>query len=97
MEALIRHKKISIVTAYKAELESLSNRLRSLSEKYKLSYFLSGLRDEISLQVRMLNPVNLNAAFGLAKIQENIFGCLEALSGLLSRLQSIMAIEVVRK
>ena len=32
--------------------------------------FLSGLRDEIRLPIRMLNPQNLSAAFGLAKIQE---------------------------
>ena len=32
--------------------------------------FLSGIRDEIRLIVWMLNPKNLSAAFGLAKIQE---------------------------
>lgn len=36
----------------------------------KLSCFLSGLRDEIRLPIRMLNPANLDDAFGLAKIQE---------------------------
>ena len=37
---------------------------------HKLSCFLSGLKDEICLPVRMLSPQSLNAAFGLAKIQE---------------------------
>jgi hypothetical protein len=31
---------------------------------------LSGLKDEIRLPLRMLNPVTLAAAFGLAKLQE---------------------------
>jgi hypothetical protein len=44
--------------------------LKGLSEKYKLSCFLSGLRDDIRLPLRMLKPQDLNEAFGLAKIQE---------------------------
>lgn len=36
----------------------------------QLSYFLSGLKDEIRLPVRMFNPPNLITAYGLAKIQE---------------------------
>jgi hypothetical protein len=66
MKSLTRQRQTSTVAAYKA----LSNRLRGLSERHKLSYFLSGLKDEIRLHVRMLNPHSLNAAFNLAKIQE---------------------------
>ena len=35
-----------------------------------LAIFLSGLKDEIRLPVRMLVPKSLNEAFGLARIQE---------------------------
>lgn len=49
---------------------SLSNRLKGLSKKHKLSFFLSGLKDEIRLPITMLNPINLSVAFGLIKIQE---------------------------
>ena len=35
-----------------------------------MSCFLSGLKDEIRLPIRMLVPKTLNEAFGLAKIQE---------------------------
>ncbi|KAF5477456.1 hypothetical protein F2P56_004096 [Juglans regia] len=70
MESLTRLKQVSTVNDYKSEFEILSNRIRGLSEKNKLSCFLSGLRDEIRLPVRMLNPLSLNDAFGLAKIQE---------------------------
>ena len=31
---------------------------------------MNGLKDEIKLPIKMLNPQNLNATFGLAKIQE---------------------------
>ncbi|KAF5462079.1 hypothetical protein F2P56_018118 [Juglans regia] len=70
MESLTRLKQVSSVASYKAQFEALSNRLKGLSEKHKLSCFMSGLKDEVRLPVKMLNPINLNAAFGLAKIQE---------------------------
>ncbi|XP_041025452.1 uncharacterized protein LOC121265848 [Juglans microcarpa x Juglans regia] len=70
MEALTRLKQVSSVAVYKAQFETLSNRLKGLSEKHKLSCLMSGLKDEVRLPIRMLNPINLNAAFGLAKIQE---------------------------
>ena len=54
----------------KGQFEALSNRIRDLLENHKLSCFLSGLKDEVSLSVKMLNPKNLNEAFSLAKIQE---------------------------
>lgn len=37
---------------------------------HKLSCFLRGLKDEICLPIWMLNPINLNAIYGLEKIQE---------------------------
>lgn len=70
MEALTRLKQTTTVAAYKSQFESLSNRLRGLSDHHKLSCFLSGLKDEIRLPIRMFYPINLGAAFGLAKIQE---------------------------
>ncbi|XP_035543593.1 uncharacterized protein LOC118347680 [Juglans regia] len=70
MEQLTRLRQVGSVEEYKAQFESLSNRLRGLSEQYKLSCFLSGLRDDIRLTVRMFNPHNLLLTYGLAKIQE---------------------------
>ncbi|KAL6316337.1 hypothetical protein AAG906_017972 [Vitis piasezkii] len=70
MEALIRLKQTSTVEDYKSQFEALSNQLRGLAESYKLSCFLSGLREDIRFMVRMLNPSNLHIAFGLAKMQE---------------------------
>ena len=68
MEALTRLKQTSTVIAYKGNLEIFSNRIFGLSESHKLSCFLSDLKDEIRLPVRMLVPKTLNEAFGLAKI-----------------------------
>jgi hypothetical protein len=70
MESLTRLRQTHSVAAYKAQFEALSNRLRGLTKPYKLSYFLSGLKDDIRLPVRMLAPTSLGQAFGLAKIQE---------------------------
>ncbi|XP_018843425.2 uncharacterized protein LOC109007962 [Juglans regia] len=70
IEALTRLKQVHSVTAYKTEFELLSNCIKGISKRNKLSCFLSGLKDEIRLPIRMLNPSSLNDAFGLAKIQE---------------------------
>ena len=70
MEALIKLMQISTVAVYKVDFETLSNRIKGLSPMHKLSCFLSGLKDEIQLPIRMLTPQSLNAAYGLAKIQE---------------------------
>jgi len=70
MEAITRLRQTSTVTLYKTQFEVLSNRLKNLSEKYKLSCFLSGLKDDIRLPLRLLDPQNLNKAFAMAKIQE---------------------------
>ena len=68
MEALTKLRQVNSVSSYKAPFEALSNRIKELFEKHKLSCFLSGLRDEILLPIKMFNPQNLNSAFGLAKI-----------------------------
>jgi len=69
-DPLARLRQVSSVAIYDGQFKALSNRINEISEKHKLSCFLSGLKDEIRLPVRMLNPQNLNTAFGLAKIQE---------------------------
>lgn len=57
MEALKRFKQTSTMVTYKAHYESISNRLKRILEKYKLDCFLSDLKDEIRLSIRMLNPL----------------------------------------
>lgn len=55
---------------YKTWFEFLSNKLRGRSDCYKLSCFLSRLRDEIRPPMRMFNPSTLTIAYSLAKIQK---------------------------
>lgn len=56
METLTRLKQHSTVAVYKSQFEVISNRLKGLSESHKSSMFLSGLRDDIRLPMRMLHP-----------------------------------------
>ena len=82
MEALTRLRQTSTVALYKGEFEALANQIKGLSPQHKLSYFLSGSKDEVRLPVRMLNPPSLIAAFGLAKIQEEyLLGCKRSYKG----------------
>lgn len=68
LESLIRLKQISTVEEYRSKFEALFNWLQGLSESYKLSYFLSGLKNDIQLPVRMFNPNNLLSTYSLVKI-----------------------------
>jgi hypothetical protein len=70
LEALMRLRQSSSVAEYTSQFEALSNRLGGNSEKNRLSCFLSVLKDDIRLSVRLLNLANLVAAFDLAKLQE---------------------------
>ena len=68
MENLTKLKQTTTLAIYKSQFEMLRNRVKNLRESHKLSCFLSGLRDEIRLAVRMQNPRTLSAAFSLGKI-----------------------------
>lgn len=43
METLIRLKQVGSMSTYKGEFEALSNLIKELSKKHRLSCFLSGL------------------------------------------------------
>ncbi|KAF5471969.1 hypothetical protein F2P56_008726 [Juglans regia] len=70
MEALTKLRQTTSVSLYTSQFEALTNRLKGLSERHKLSCFISGLKDEIRIPIKMFNPPNLGSAFGLAKLQE---------------------------
>ena len=72
MKALTKLRQVSSVAQYKRQFEALSNRIKELPDKHKLSCFLSGLKDEIRLPVNMFKPPNLSSTFGLAKIQDGV-------------------------
>jgi hypothetical protein len=68
MELLTKLKHTNSVIAYKCQFESLRNRIRNLSNMYKLSCFMSRLKDEVRLAVKMQGPRTLGEAYALAKI-----------------------------
>jgi hypothetical protein len=70
METLTKLRHTQSVAAYKSQFEALSNRIRNLSEHHKLSCFISGLRDDVRLAVKMQGPRGLGEAYALARIQE---------------------------
>ncbi|KAF5443056.1 hypothetical protein F2P56_035649 [Juglans regia] len=47
MEALTRLRQTTSVSLYTSQFEALSNRLKGLSDKHKMSCFISGLKDDI--------------------------------------------------
>ena len=49
-----------------------------LDEKHSISLFLGGLKDEISLQVRMFTLTNLTDVFHMAKLQEQTLVALKS-------------------
>ena len=56
METLTWLRQTSLVAMYKDQFEVLPKRIKGLSSSHNLSCLLSGLKDEIRLLVRMLNP-----------------------------------------
>ncbi|EEF52231.1 conserved hypothetical protein [Ricinus communis] len=55
---------------YLEAFDSLSHKV-TLPEDYSLNFFLSGLKDEIRIPVRMLGPKSLQQAYALARMQES--------------------------
>ncbi|KAB5524458.1 hypothetical protein DKX38_022207 [Salix brachista] len=55
------------VEEYQSAFEILSNKITDLSEEFRISTFLSGLRDELRIIVTMFRPNTLSAAFGERK------------------------------
>lgn len=68
--AFTKLKQIKSVEEYQTDFENLSNKVKGITEEFRISTFISGLKDELKLMVTMFKPNTLSAAFGLAKLQE---------------------------
>ena len=70
----IKLQQVSTVNAYQEKFESLKplvlSKNKGLSEEFFVDSFLSGLKDEIRLTIKMFNPKTLNHAYSLARLQE---------------------------
>nr|CAD1837126.1 unnamed protein product [Ananas comosus var. bracteatus] len=62
-------RQIGSVLEYQDKFDALLNRVE-LSEEYAVSCFISGLKDEIQIPIRMFQPRTLQRALSLAKLQE---------------------------
>ncbi|GKD31650.1 gypsy/ty3 retroelement polyprotein [Tanacetum coccineum] len=60
---------VQILRLYQEQFEALMNKVK-LSEAYPVSLFIGGLKDEISMSVRMFKPNTLTDVYCFAKIQE---------------------------
>ncbi|KAG2679678.1 hypothetical protein I3760_11G062100 [Carya illinoinensis] len=68
--AFTKLRQTTTVEEYQTEFEVLSNRISGLTEDFRISTFISGLRDDLKIMVTMLKPNTISVAFGLAKLQE---------------------------
>ncbi|GJX58414.1 reverse transcriptase [Tanacetum coccineum] len=59
---------VQIVKLYQEQFDALMNKVE-LSEAYAVSLFIGGLKDEISMLVRMFKPNTLTDVYCLAKMQ----------------------------
>nr|CAD1821649.1 unnamed protein product [Ananas comosus var. bracteatus] len=62
-------RQLGSVLEYQDKFDTLLNRVE-LSEEYAVSCFLSGLKDEIQIPIRMFQPRTLQRVLSLAKLQE---------------------------
>ena len=69
-EALSRLKQTTSVTAYQESFEKLSHKVDHLPEKFLVGNFISGLKDEIRLDVRVKQPKNLSEAISVSHLIE---------------------------
>ncbi|XP_020105551.1 uncharacterized protein LOC109722075 [Ananas comosus] len=69
MAELKNLKQTGTVMEYQDKFDTLLNRVE-LSEEYAVSCFLSGLKEEIQIPIRMFQPRTLQRALSLAKLQE---------------------------
>lgn len=70
LEALTRLKQISTVSVYQEEFEKLSHCVEDLSEKFLIGCFVTGLKDDIKLNVKIKQPRSLADAIGVARLVE---------------------------
>ncbi|KAG5561283.1 hypothetical protein RHGRI_004344 [Rhododendron griersonianum] len=67
---LTKLRQVSTVRVYQERFEELGSRTTGLTEEFIVSFFVSGLKEEIKAGVQMFQPSNISQAIGLARLQE---------------------------
>lgn len=60
--AFTKLRQTTTVEEYQTEFEVLSNKIKGLTEEFRISTFISGLKDELKIMVTMFKPNTLLAA-----------------------------------
>ena len=69
--ALTKLRQITIIKEYHNKFEKLANHNEGLDDAFFTSCFISGLKEEIRLEVKMFNPKTMMDAIALAKLTED--------------------------
>lgn len=64
---------MTMVREYQIEFEKLANHIEGLDEAFFHIYFISGLKEEIQVEVKIFNPRNMITTIGLAKLAKDKF------------------------
>lgn len=70
VEAFTKLQQTSTMDGYQSQYEVLSNRIPGLTEEFRVSNFISGLKEEVRIMVTMLKLIALPTVFELARLQE---------------------------
>lgn len=71
IETFTKLRQTSMVEECQTKFEILSNKIKGFTEKFRINTFISSLRDDLKIMVRMLKPNTISIAFRLAKLQED--------------------------
>ena len=69
--ALTKLHQTIIVKEYQNQFEKLANHIEGLDDAFFTSCFISGLKEEIRLEVKMFNPKTMMDAIALAKLAKD--------------------------
>jgi hypothetical protein len=69
-EALAKLQQVGSIREYQTEFEKLATQVSGLSEPFLISCFISGLKEDLRLNVKMFRPTSLTSTIGLARLQE---------------------------
>jgi hypothetical protein len=69
-EALSRLRQTTTIAAYQEEFEKLSYQVDGLLETFLIGCFITGLRDDIRLDVKIKHPTTLSETIGVVRLIE---------------------------
>lgn len=62
-----------MVREYQIQFENITNHIKGINEAFIRSYFISRLKKEIQVKIKIFNPSNIIIAIMLTKLVEDKF------------------------